>query len=406
MATIYWKGGGVPVAQVTRATPANVGLHDVFSLTCNGHSVSYTSTAATVAAVTAGLATAWNASTIPEFVEITAASSTGGYATLTGDTAGYPFTVTGTATQATTGGSTTQTLTMSTTRVAAGPNHWDTAANWNGGVVPTTGDDVIIEHTDDEIKYGLDQSSVAINSLTIRQSFTGKIGLRRENQEASASANYYTEYRDRYLAIDGGTITIGEGSGDGSQRIQIDSSTGAASFYIYNSGTRLESGVEPIQIKGAASANTVSVSKGEVGIAKYAGETASVATLKVSYRGNQSGDATVRVGSGVTLSDVFQTGGKLELECGSSTLRIDYGTCVYRSTGTVVNTYVGGGGVLDFRHDPRPRTLTNCSVYGSAQIYDPARTVTFTNGIDLVRCGLEDVRLEIGKNFTITPSTI
>lgn len=91
MATRIWLGRALARSQVTTATPANVVIGDVFTLTVNGKSVSFTATAATVANVTAGLAAAWEAETDPAVAEITATDSTT-HVTLTG-AAGVPFTV-------------------------------------------------------------------------------------------------------------------------------------------------------------------------------------------------------------------------------------------------------------------------------------------------------------------------
>jgi hypothetical protein len=55
MASRLYRGDSVPVAQVTKITPANVLVGDTFTITCNGKSVVYVALAATVADVVAGL---------------------------------------------------------------------------------------------------------------------------------------------------------------------------------------------------------------------------------------------------------------------------------------------------------------------------------------------------------------
>lgn len=102
MATNIYMGSTVAVAQIDTATPANVVIDDVFTLTLtddldNTAAVSFTATAATVANVTAGLTAAWNASTDPLLTGITASDSTT-HVTLTADTAGVPFSVAATCT--------------------------------------------------------------------------------------------------------------------------------------------------------------------------------------------------------------------------------------------------------------------------------------------------------------------
>jgi hypothetical protein len=109
MAKPNYRGDAVPVAQITRVTPANVVIGDVFKIFCNGKSVSYTATAATVENVVNGLAAAIAATSIPEFSEFLASGvdSTGDghndYLALTAAIAGVPFVVTATASSSTYG---------------------------------------------------------------------------------------------------------------------------------------------------------------------------------------------------------------------------------------------------------------------------------------------------------------
>jgi hypothetical protein len=67
---------------------------------------------------------------------------------------------------------------------------------------------------------------------------------------------------------------------------------------------------------------------------------------------------------------------------------------------------VSDGGTLDYSRDMRSRTVTNANVYAGGAVLDPHKTVTFTNGVDLVRCGLADVTLDVGTHLTLTPSAI
>lgn len=118
MANLYWQGDATDIAQVSTITPANPSVGDVFTITINGHDVSYTVVAAdladeagdgsggneasAVANVVDGLYAAVVAlqalaSCPPEWQEVTATDSTT-HLTLTANTAGKPFTVTATST--------------------------------------------------------------------------------------------------------------------------------------------------------------------------------------------------------------------------------------------------------------------------------------------------------------------
>lgn len=419
MSTCVWNGGAPAVAQVDTITVAgDWATADTATLICGGKSITFTVAGTqTAAAVVTGLVTAWNLSTVPEHAEITAADGDGDTIVMTADTAGVPFTVT---TSEVTAGS--GTLSRAATIANSGPNDWSTATNWSGGAVPVNDDTIIIESSLISIYYGLDQSAITADYLTIKQSFLGTIGLPRTN------ASNYVEYRDTYLKISPDVITIGSGEGTGSGRIKINTGSVATAVSVLNSGTALENGIPAICWKGTHASNTVSVTKGDLGAAIFAGEVATILTLKMGYYNSPENDAVVHCGSGVTLGTVTKNGG--ELTCDNTTAAITaltqtigeteifgitnavtllnlYGGTVYYSTaGTLTAGVVGTSGVLDFRRDMRAKTVTALQVYSGGAVYDPAAVVTWTSGLDLLGSGLEDVSLQIGKHRTWTPTAI
>lgn len=333
--------------------------------------------------------------------------------TLTGDTAGKPFTVT----SGVSGG--TGTIGAVTTGTAAtGPNHWDNADNWSGGAVPINADDVVVEQGSD-ILYGLAQSAVTLTSLTVKRSFIGRIGLPAIANADQAAASRYAEYRATYLAIGATTISVGEGAGTGSGRLKIDTGAVAHTTNLYGTGAPLETGLPAMLLKGSNAANVLNVTRGSIGVALLAGETAQLATLRVGYDTQVESDAQVRLGSGVTLAAVETSGGQIEINGATTSLTIGAGTVDiragahaaitqyggilnYRGTGTVTTLVVGPGAVADFGKDLRDRTLTNCEVHRGASLLDPNRTVTFTNGLDVIRSDVSDVTLRLGKHLTLT----
>lgn len=409
MAIVRWRGDAPAISQVVRATPANVEVGDVFQLSIGGKLVAYTAAAATVADVCAGLAAAWNASPVAEHAEVTAADMTS-YVQLTGDRPGTPFTLI--ASMANGGASNTQTLLLTTTRAASGPNDWNTAANWSTGAVPASGDDAHIESGSSSILYGLAQSGVSLASLSIAQSYTGAIGLARVNPAG------YLEYRDSYLAIGAAQVNIGQGEGAGSGRIRLDTGAGATTLDIANSGAAAEAGSAAIDWLGSSAANVIHLARGSLSVAAGAGQTAAIGTLGVGYRGNPAGDATARIGAGVTLGALAQSGGQVFLSAGATsihqqggelrqlaggvgTLQIDAGTLYYQSTGAIGVAHVGERGVLDFSRDLRARTVSECHLYGGARLLDPFATATFSTGIQLHRASLASVTLDLGVDRTL-----
>ena len=438
MATRRWQGGALPVPQKETITIGGTWVAaDTLTVTCNGRSivltigttVTTTQIATELAAALGSTSTALGAAysvtergpNIAEFREFvsgeTVPAASGSTVVLIGKTKGKPYTITVAKSSA------SGTVSTATTISASGPNHFTTAANWSGATVPVDSDDIVIDSGNVDILYGLAQSAVSPASITITQGYTGRIGLARINQDDTTYA--YTEYRDRFLAL--GTsgdaitqaLTIGAGDGNGSNRINIDSGSGQCILVVLNSGAGELTGVPAISWKGTHASNTAAISKGSIGIAYDAGDTATVATLNVGYRTNQAGDSSVVCGTGVTLTTINQSGGTLETNsavttCNLSggvwshlagavtTANIDGGACRYRATSTMTTANIGGGGELDFRQDPRARTVTNCDLNQGATLRDPTGTVTFTNGIDLNRVGLTGVTLEIPENKRLT----
>lgn len=93
------RGDAPAVAQVTQIEFSDPITGAVYTLSINGKSIQVTATSGSKPALAQALADAWNASTIPEFSEITAGVSglnglNGDKLELTADTAGVPFAVT------------------------------------------------------------------------------------------------------------------------------------------------------------------------------------------------------------------------------------------------------------------------------------------------------------------------
>lgn len=411
MSDLYWIGGTTAVPMVDRFTPANVEIGDVFTLTATAEdgtttaAVNFTATAATVANVTAGLVVAWNASTNSLHTGITAADATTSL-TLTADTAGVPFSVAGSATDG--GGLNTQTLTRAAVTPNAGPNDFGTAANWSSGAVPVDADSVTIDgRSTKEITYGLNQSSVDLASLRIKQANAYNVGT--------------TSY---YLRIGATSVKIGEPAEDGAtnasgaQVINLDLGTaGASTVEVYNTRNTGSGGLPVLNLKGAHASHVLRVRAGSVGIAtikpddtanfpvvstnggylKIASGTSALTTL------TQSG-GKVRLEAAATTVD--QTAGELQTE-GSGTITTANigGKCIPNSTGTITTLNVQDKGLVDFGHSDAARTVTNANAYGSGRIEDPRNVVNWTNGVDC-RNGAETKQVNFGTNKTVTPSAV
>jgi hypothetical protein len=422
MATIRWRGDAPAVAQVQTIT---IGTNDVatsYKVTINGKSVAVPGDAGGANATATDLLNALKAATVPqEFTEITWTVSAN---VVTGTAAkpGRPFTLA----VSTTGG--TGTISSLVTNAGSGPNDVSVAANWAGGALPATGDDIVFDTGNSDALYGLAQSAVTPNSISILPGYTGKIGLPAVNVD-NATAPYF-EYRPQYLQYGttgvGGTVSVTLNGGAG--RIKLDQGSAPAVWNVLNSAQRLESGVPAILLKGSNAANALNLNKGDVGVAFFGGETATLVTVNVGYETNPAGDSTLWLGPGVGLANaaIVQTGGNLTVNSATSGtasitqydgnltlqsgaqigLSVLGGTCVYNSTGTLSGTpVVGGSGTLDFSQDLRAKTVTSpVNVYGAkAKLLDPNKVVAALV-VDLNQLPLSG-NLDLGTNIKLTRGT-
>jgi len=209
MAIIRWISGAQAVAQLDTGsidtvdgTPAD----NTFTVTIGGVAISQvgdTDVATTAAALVALLA----ASTHPYFSAINWTNPSAGTITGTAATAGVPFLAALTETGAGVGAVTD----FSNTTANQGPNVWDFAGNWEGGVLPGSADEAVLENNKDNIFWGL-EGITALNALTIRQSYVGFMGLNTDIfQQGTTSTNTtVVEYRATYMRSDIDTVDIGQ----------------------------------------------------------------------------------------------------------------------------------------------------------------------------------------------------
>jgi len=413
MATKSWAGQVGAVAQVVTCTPATIESTDIFTFNINGKQISFTATDTTVATTVAGLVAAWNASTEPEAMEVTATDTTT-EVTLTADTAGKPFTVTLTETDG--GGADTQTFTLATTQANKSPNDVNDGDNWSDGSVPGASDTIHIQHSAVSLLWNLDAlSAVTVTNLTVHDTFTGQIGLPEKNTDGAE----YNEYRETHLKL---AITNLEVRGTNSTRLNFNVGTVQTAVDVFGTGTSADSNVPTMLFLGTHVSNTASVQKGNVGIAFHGGETSAVVTLKAGWESSAANDVIMVCGAGTTLTTIDQSNGTLTTNSAVTTMNKsggtwthyagavgtinnDAGAVYYRSDGTW--TTLHNRGIFDLSRDNRARTGTNTSLYAGCSFIDSAKTVTHSNGIDLVHCGIGDLtRLDVGRHVTLTPSAV
>lgn len=303
-------------------------------------------------------------------------------------------------------GDDSQTLTVSALVTPTGPHHWNDAANWDQNSVPVNGSDVRIENTDSSILYGLGQSAVTLDSLDVRASFTGSIGLSDVN-----AAGFY-EYLDTHLEIGATAVRIGEGEGTGSSLIRLDTGSAQTDVTVWATGSASSASGYAVEWIGTHASNALTVYKGSVGVAIGAGETAVLSTLDVSFTNSRESDALVYLGDDVTVGTIEKNGGDLIISgrsetditlihatAGVTTLRgvdgvdqltLEGGSFYYWSTGTLGgNTIVSGDASLIFDGDQRPKTVTNIiTIHGdSANVIDTGQVANSAGSLTLHMLG-------------------
>jgi len=350
MGTLYWIGKAPAVAQVGTVqitgmdgTPANT----TYILTVGNQTVSAVGDTDEDTTATA-LAAAWNASTHAYFTGVEAGAATD-TVTLTADTAGAPFT----AVASVSGGSGTIGA-YSATTVSSGPNDWSTAANWSTGAVPVNDDDAIVRDSSINIAYGLDQSAVELDSLTIEKTYTGRLGLDYTSFATSAdgatTVATAVEYRPTMLEIDTPILNLRRhnttGNPTGSGRILINLGDVACVVVVEDTAqTAIDVGRPAVQLDIASASTTVHVENalGGVGIGTERPDTTSTVGI-VSVSAPSTG-TQVLIGPGVTITTFTQSGGANTLQAAATVtaVTVNGGTLVMDGAFLITTLTVNGG---------------------------------------------------------------
>jgi len=431
MATPRFEGGASPVAEErTYLFGGTWEASDVVRMQIGNKVYDFEPNSAvtnTVVSALDALIDALDETVYPEITSdesgVTASSSTATL-TLTANEPGVPFTCTLTPLESDLSAADAQTIegagtaTTGTALTAnSGPEVWSTAANWDTGIAPTTGDTFHIDNYDGDILYGLSAAGATVAAGHIWQSFTGRIGLPKENDLGTP----YPEYRTEYLTLDCSLWHIGAGPGSGSERIKINSGSVQTAVHVHNTGSAEDAGLEAFLWKGTHASNVMNVrGDASVGVAVFGAETAVIATLTVGQ------NAHVRCGDGTTLTTinlydnaelivssaiggtVTMDGGRLEVNKAATAAQLTLrgGVTEYNSTGTVSgNTVLTGNAVLDFSKGVGAVAVTNpIELYGpNCRIIDPDKRVT-TLVVDFNE-GADESQVSWGRNVRLTRGT-
>lgn len=318
MTVKIWRGDAPAIAQVTRITPANVEVGDVFTLTINGKSISVTATAATVSSVCTLLAAAIAAvtTTIPEFNEFSVSNQSTSLL-LTARTAGVPFVITASASNGSSLGVTvatvrngaaagsvvnmTQTFKIpvsaagtfvivlggyATSGIAVGASAATVETAVEGLTSIGTGNCSVSKTTDandDTYVLTFDGALAGTTIATAYVTLSSTKPIVRTTQQGSASGTIQNEIQ----TIDTGSLT-GSISAESFGVSFNGSSTGAGSVFPSTTAAGLEG-----QIEGLGSLISVSVTKtGQVFTVEFTGPTGSANQPQMTCTTYDSSTAT------------------------------------------------------------------------------------------------------------------
>lgn len=363
MANNVWRhSANTAVAQVRTFTITAAGASGIiwtFTITDDDGTtytgVTYTNDASpTTTEVASGLTSAWNSSTNPLALRITASNPSDSVVKLTSDTAGIPFTVT-----LADDGAGTHTETATTANV--GNEDGSLALNWSLDTVPTATNDLIFEPGSVNWKYGLNQSSVAIADFRAMKGCSSQFGR-------FEFGKFY------YLRIDPDAYDF---RGNGNLCL-FDIGSANISPYIEAHGSPSATGRHTVYIKGSNIA-TLTAAKGNVGISVLDADTTTVATVLCGLLENQTSDVDMTIGSGTTLTTLTQYGGKCLLKCAGTTVNIyKGGILTTEGTGAITTVNVYEGATF---YAKSTGTITTLNLWGTADFsrHVGAKTVTTLN---------------------------
>ncbi len=414
MATYDWIGDAPAVAQVVSFT-VNYGTGgDIFTITINGKDVSVTgvtSTAATVAALVIAL----QASTIPEFAEVTWTDASPELV-CTADTAGKPFTATAAVDG---GGDGSIDASPSTTTANAGPNNWEAdnfkdISDGSRGTLPGATDTLYFRNNSINLKYGLGTACVAL-AIYIDASYDGEIGLPATDSDGSVE---YDEYRDRLMEVTTANVIlyVGQGQGSASSKIRIKAGVNV-DFYVTTTGVSSDdAGALEVLCDGndidilhiADGSMTVSTTgSDQIALVNMSG------TSSLVVRGNIAQIVTASVLDSALLDTYANVVTMTMRGAPLVTVRsfatndnhsIYGGTLTALVGGTLTTLLIAPGGTFTTEGMSGALTITSTTMDAGSTLLDSGANITFTSAIDLGAGGLNDVVLDLGRGHDVQKS--
>lgn len=374
----------------------------------------------TAAVIAAAVYAALNASTIPEFSEISwTYPGTGAVVTGTYIEPGVP----GEISAATTGGTGT-TVAVANVIAPTGPNFINNAANFSLGLPDGTHD--VIFQDGPACLYGFASSGWTADPNVIwRGSYTEAFGLPRYRSPGS-SGQSYLEFRKRFFDLPGALNVIGIGDGEGPSMVNV-SLEDASELRVYNTGPAGDSGavVNIFPVTGNTP-TTIGIFGGSVSIG-WEESTNDTGTVIGAVEVN-SEDATVTIGRDITIDHTKINGGEVVSHATNTRTSIREGTYTQAdgqidnldmTSGTCYLDHAQGAGdviiltmeatpefdapKLDLSRTKLYKKFENGTVTDGAVVYDPFGVCQFTTvAFDIASAKAST----IGEGYSITAAPL
>lgn len=417
MAIKRWIGNAPATVDVWTITLSGTVASQTYTATINSKDITYVAGVdETVDSVLRGLVAAWNSLTSPppaEFQELTATGLPGaGPLTsirLTQDLAGRPTVLS----VGTTGDAT---FAIVNTVTATGPNDFANPLNWSDGATPEDLDTLVFDSGSIPCKYNLGTTLEGV-TIAVDPGYSGQIGLPMTNRDNSGSP--YHEYRTTSLTLSGGTVEVNSGQVG---RCNLAFGSHPATVRVRNTGQRIDPETPVVLITGGDATSELSINRGDVGLAFFQGETATMPLVRTAYTSQPLSDVDLVIGTGADVTTLTKNGGNVVCRAAVSTVRQELmggvitlsdaatvttlnafaGTVVLSTTGTIGTINLYGNSVLDVDQDPRPRTVTNpINVFSRDVTIRDNQKVINSGVLSLNTHGAVSVHVEHGANTTM-----
>ncbi len=407
MADVMWIGAAQATPEVDTIVIGSHTAAQTFQAIINGKTVTYIAQASdtTNAILAASFAALLAACTEPEFQELTFVASSANVL-VTGPSDGAPFTLT-------VGG--TGTISTSTTTAPVSPSDIGNGANYSTGALPGAASRLVLQEGSVPMKYN---AGALTNAITFARyaSYTGSVGLPDVNPAG------YREYRQTHLDINATASYCQQTSGDQAGQFRLNcTSASAHTATVVGDGTSNipQVGSEVLELTGTIAASVINSTNGSITVAPNAGQTAvittvrginSTITLGVGCTLNSGSTPTIsltncNVAINTTYTTISMNNGQTTTygAAAGTTTTVDGGVLVWKSTGSFGTLEIGGGGTFDMSSAPASVAAGGTiKVNAGGSLFDPAGRITAGYAVQLYRCDVPEVSLQLGPGRTLT----